>query len=147
MWSYKIIGHKQAAEDLVQDFFIQVWNRRETLDFNPSFASYAYRSLYNASLNYLRDNEKFVYDATLMGIPNEEDADDEMEQELHLSLKKAIGELPDKCRQIFVMVTLDKKKHSEVAHQMGISVNTVKVQVSKAYRILRKKMGIFFFLG
>jgi RNA polymerase sigma-70 factor (ECF subfamily) len=141
-WAYKITKDKCAAEDIVQDFFIQYWERRETLEFNPSFRSYAYRSVYNASLNYLRDNEKYIYgyEIALSGLSEEESNSEEV-KELQNLLLKAIDELPERCKQIFVLVTLEKKKYTEVANQLGISVNTVKVQVSKAYRILREKIG------
>ncbi|MDH6304920.1 RNA polymerase sigma-70 factor (ECF subfamily) [Parabacteroides sp. PF5-5] len=141
LWSYKITKNSQAAEDIVQDFFVRYWEKRKTLFFYPSFAAYAYRAMYNASLNYIRDNERFIsgYEITidLMDM----DVEDEDLQELKRLLLKAIDELPDRCKKIFVMATLEKKKYTEVADLLGISVNTVKVQVSKAYRILKEKIG------
>jgi RNA polymerase sigma-70 factor (ECF subfamily) len=145
LWAYKTTGDKQAAEDIVQDFFLQLWYKREQLCIDISFSSYAYRAIYNASLNYLRDHERYEYGVTLMGIPDE-DGDDEADDELRIKLQKAIDELPEKCRKVFVMVTLEKKRHTEVAAHLGISINTVKVQVSKAYRIIRNKIGFFSFL-
>ena len=62
-------------------------------------------------------------------------------EELKRLLLKAIDGLPERCKKIFVMTTLEKKKYVEVADLLGISVNTVKVQVSKAYRILKEKIG------
>jgi RNA polymerase sigma-70 factor (ECF subfamily) len=141
VWAYKIIQNKSAAEDIVQDFFINYWEKKETLDFHPSFLAYAYRSVYNSSLNYLRDNERFIhgYEVTVDLIDDSVDSEDA--QELMRLLLKAIDELPKRCKKIFVMATLEKKKYKEVADMLGISVNTVKVQVSKAYRILKEKIG------
>ncbi|MDR3142515.1 MAG: RNA polymerase sigma-70 factor [Tannerellaceae bacterium] len=139
-WAYKITKNKYAAEDIVQDLFIQYWEKREKLEFNPSFLSYAYKSVYNASLNYLRNNRKYIYgyNIILSGL-SEEETNSEESQELQRLLLKAIDKLPERCKKIFVMVTLEKKKYVEVASLLGISVNTVKVQVSKAYRVLRGK--------
>lgn len=146
-WSYKITENKQASEDIVQDFFIQFWVKRRELVFYPSFLSYAYRSVYNASLNYLRDTHKFVYDyeVVLEGLSEEQAQSDDAE-ELQMLLHKAIEELPDRCKKIFTEVHLKKKQYAEVASTLGISVNTVKVQVSKAYKLIREKVGIFLFL-
>lgn len=142
MWAYKITGHSSASEDIVQDFFVRYWERRKILSFHPSFLAYAYRSVYNASLNYLRDNEKFVYGYEItIDLIDTEDVEEEDLQELQRLLVKAIDELPDRCKKIFVMATLEKKKYAEVADLLGVSVNTVKVQVSKAYRILKEKIG------
>jgi len=142
-WAYKITQSASAAEDIVQDFFVRYWEKRETLVFNPSFAAYAYRSIYNSSLNYIRDNDRFIYGLEMTIDLVDPDVEDDDIQELKTLLMKAIDELPDRCKKIFVMATLENKKYTEVADLMGISVNTVKVQVSKAYHILKKKMCIF----
>lgn len=140
-WAYKITQHTSAAEDIVQEFFIRCWEKREILSFQPSFLAYAYKSIYHASLNYLRDNERLVYgyDITIDLIDG--DMEEDHVNELVQLLQKAIDELPDRCKRIFVMATLEKKKYTEVADLLGISVNTVKVQVSKAYRILKEKIS------
>lgn len=141
LWAYKITQNSLAAEDIVQDFFVYYWEKRESLSFHPSFAAYAFRSIYNTSLNYLRDNERFIhgYEITIDLIDS--NVEEEDLQELKRALLKAIDELPSRCKEIFVMATLEKKKYTEVADMLGISVNTVKVQVSKAYRILKEKIG------
>lgn len=141
LWAYQITQDSSAAEDIVQDFFVRYWEKRETICFQPSFAAYAYRSIYNASLNFLRDNKRFVYGYEITIDLIDTDVEDEDLQELKRVLLKAIDELPERCKKIFVMATLEKKKYTEVADMLGISVNTVKVQVSKAYRILKEKMG------
>jgi len=141
VWAYKITRNASASEDIVQDFFIRYWEKRETLTFYPSFTAYAYRSIYNASLNYLRDNERFVYGYEITINLVDTKVEDKDVDELQRLLRKAIDELPDRCKKIFVMATLENKKYTEVADLLGISVNTVKVQVSKAYRILKEKIG------
>ncbi|MDR2816324.1 MAG: RNA polymerase sigma-70 factor [Proteiniphilum sp.] len=140
-WAYKITDDSPASADIVQDFFIRCWEKRDILPDNCSFKAYAYKSIYNASLNYIRDNKRFVhgYDITIDLI--DDNVNDEDVEELKRLLLKAIDELPDRCKKIFVMTTLEKKKYVEVADLLGISVNTVKVQVSKAYRILKEKIG------
>jgi len=141
VWAYKITRNASASEDIVQDFFIRYWEKRETLTFYPSFTAYAYRSVYNASLNYIRDNERFVYGYEITIDLVDTKVEDKDVDELQRLLRKAIDELPDRCKKIFVMATLENKKYTEVADLLGISVNTVKVQVSKAYRILKEKIG------
>lgn len=141
VWSYKITQNASASEDIVQDFFIRFWEKREILNFHPSFTAYAYRSIYNASLNYLRDNKRYTYNYDITIDLIDADVDEEDIHELQRLLRKAIDELPERCKKIFVMATLENKKYTEVADILGISVNTVKVQVSKAYRLLKEKIG------
>lgn len=141
LWAYKITGNSLASADIVQDFFIHCWEKRSLLPDNCHFKAYAYRSIYNSSLNHMRDNKRFVhgYEITIDLI--DDDVRDKDLEELKRLLLKAIDELPDRCKKIFVMTTMEKKKYAEVADLLGISINTVKVQVSKAYRILKKKIG------
>ena len=141
LWAFKLTRNVEAAEDIVQDFFIRYWEKREILLFTPSFSAYAYKSIYNASLNYQRYNERFIYGYEITIDLIDKDIEEEDVNELLRLLLKAIDELPERCKRIFVMATLEKKKYTEVADLLGISVNTVKVQVSKAYRILKKKIG------
>lgn len=141
LWAFKITQDSLAAQDIVQDFFVRFWEKREILSFYPSFTAYAFRSIYNASLNYLRDNKRFIYGYEVTIDLIDSDVEDEDLQELKRLLMKAIDELPERCKKIFVMATLEKKKYTEVADILGISVNTVKVQVSKAYRMLKEKIG------
>lgn len=141
VWAYKITGDSLASADIVQDFFIRCWEKRNLLPYNCSFKAYAYKSVYNASLNHIRDNKRFVYGYEITMDLIDEDVRDEDIEELKGLLLKTIDELPDRCKKIFVMTTLEKKKYTEVADFLGISVNTVKVQVSKAYRILKEKIG------
>ena len=141
VWAQSITGDSSVSADIVQDFFIRCWEKRNILPDNCSFKAYANKSIYNASLNYIRDNKRLVhgYEITIDLI--DDDVRDEDVEELKRLLLKAIDELPDRCKKIFVMTTLEKKKYVEVADLLGISVNTVKVQVSKAYRILKEKIG------
>lgn len=141
IWAHKITGDHLASADIVQDFFVRCWEKRDILSFNNSFKAYAYKSIYNASLNYTRDHKRFVYGYEITIDLIDESVNDEDLKELKRLLSKAVDELPNRCKKIFVMTTLEKKKYSEVADLLGISINTVKVQVSKAYRILREKIG------
>ena len=142
LWAFKLTQNSYAAEDIVQEFFVRFWERREELTFTPSFSAYAFRAIYHASLNYLRDAEHFVYGCELtLDLADTSNVTDSDVKELNRLLLKAINDLPERCKKVFVMATLEKKKYTEVADLLGISVNTVKGQVSKAYHLLRKGIG------
>ena len=64
-----------------------------------------------------------------------------MEQaELSEKIRSALDSLPEKCRIIFLEACMEEHSYLEIAQKYDLSVNTVKVQVSKAYRILREKL-------
>lgn len=141
-YALRIVKDKQAAEDIVQDFFSRLWQKRNQLSIQVPPQRYAYRAVHNACLNYLRDNPVISNDALPENMPAEEDA---MEQELQLQqrvrqLERVIASLPQQCRVVFEKVCLEQKKYKVVAEELGISVFTVRNQVAKAYDILRNNI-------
>jgi RNA polymerase sigma-70 factor (ECF subfamily) len=155
--SYKITGDKGVAEDLVQDFFVNFWIKKEQLRFTTSFSAYASRSVYYASLNAIRNTKKIV------GIEEASVVFDSVDllEEDHLAvyrerLNLAIENLPPQRRKIFEKICINGLSYADVAESMGISINTVKVHMSKAYRTLKEELNldtsaligvfVFFFL-
>ncbi|RAJ87594.1 RNA polymerase sigma-70 factor (ECF subfamily) [Chitinophaga dinghuensis] len=141
-YSWRIVKDRQAAEDIVQEFFSRFWQQRAGLQIQVSPRRYAFRAVHNASLNYLRDNKLVSEDHLLEELPADEDP---VERELLLQdrvrqLGQAIAALPPQCRIVFEKVCLEQRKYKEVAEELGISVFTVRNQVSKAYEILRNNI-------
>lgn len=145
-WAWKITNDKQAAEDIVQEFFIYYWQNKETLFFRPSFLSYAYRAVYNSSLNFVRDNNKFVYATINHESLVEEPKHNEEEVLREALVMDAIGKLPPACKKIFYMAKFENKSYAEIAKQLNISENTVRTQVSKAFRLIRNSFIVILFL-
>lgn len=142
VYALRIVKDRQAAEDIVQDFFSRLWQKRGQLHIQAPPQRYAYRAVHNACLNYLRDNP-VVSDNTLPeNIPVDEEA---IERELRLQqrvqqLERVVAGLPQQCRTVFEKVCLEQKKYKAVAEELGISVFTVRNQVAKAYEILRNNI-------
>jgi RNA polymerase sigma-70 factor (ECF subfamily) len=64
-----------------------------------------------------------------------------VEDEIDTALKKAVAELPDRCREVFELSRRDGLKYAEIASVLGISVKTVEAQMGKALRTLRVKLA------
>jgi RNA polymerase sigma-70 factor (ECF subfamily) len=62
-------------------------------------------------------------------------------EELEERIRAAIDGLPEQCRKVFVLSRYDELRYAEIAEKLGISVNTVENQISKALRILREALG------
>lgn len=141
LWTSKCTGDKDVAKDFVQEFFVNIWENRSKLSFTPSsFPAYAFKSLYNKSIDYLRAKSKVASPFEIQ-LDVDDNVDPYLLEELHNRLESAIEDLPDRCKEIFKMAKIQKKSYAEIASEFGISENTVKVQVSKAYHILRRKMN------
>lgn len=137
--AYRITGNKAVAEDVVQDFFVKLWLNREKVLIYKSFRYYCFSAIHYASLNAARTKYR---DAELSEeLEDPSCVEYEMERaELSEKIHLAIDSLPEKCKAIFVDACIEECSYVEVAQKYDLSVNTVKVQVSKAYRILREKL-------
>lgn len=141
----------EVAREIVQDSFVSLWEKRETLDMSKPVKTYLSTTVRNKCLNYLRDNRKFSSDLlALENLANEatfEEPDRLVEADLQHRIDSAIAELPPKCREIFVMNRFNHLKYQQIADQLGISVKTVETQMSKALQHLRVRLADFMTLA
>ncbi|HVU57310.1 MAG TPA: RNA polymerase sigma-70 factor [Puia sp.] len=128
------------AQEVVNDVFIKVWQEAGTLNIQSSLKSYIYRAVVNRSLNEL---DKGKRGKLRLGEPSpgkEPFAEPrEMEDnELKVRLYRAIDDLPEQCRKVFMMSRFDGLKQQEIANLLGISIKTVKNHITHALKLLHK---------
>jgi len=140
IYATKYCGSKEIAEEIVSQFFLNFYDKRETLTINVSLKSYLFRSVRNTALNYIRDNSKLVNKEYIneVNIKYTDTVQDTLiGKELEEVINKAIDNLPDQCRIIFIKSRFEEKKYKEIAEELNISVNTVETQMSRALKKLR----------
>jgi len=145
-FSQTFVKDEDAAKEIVQNVFINLWDKKDQLDTKQSIKSYLYTSVRNRSLNYLRDNKKFrsqTLDDDLSKIESEPESDSLVTEELQTKIDEAIGLLPEKCREVFELSRFEGLKYKQIAEQLNISVKTVENQISKALKILREELKDF----
>lgn len=107
--------------------------------------SYLTTVIHNKCTNYLRDNRKFDQNIlnieNLLEVPEYDGSDSMVENELKLKIDLSIAELPEKCREIFVMNRYENLKYQEIADKLQISVKTVETQMSKALQHMRIRLA------
>lgn len=152
--AYKITEDWHASEDIVQDFFAKCWQNRASLHIRESFAGFALVSVRNTALNYLKkESTRLKHEtASFSALPNELPAvqPDESDQR-YLQIITAVNNLPVQRRKAFILSTQHNMKYADVAKELGISVNTVKMHLRLAYQELRNVLKLllpffFFFL-
>ncbi len=135
----------ETAKEIVQDAFISLWEKRETIDMNRPVKSYLTMIIHNKCTNYLRDNRKFDQNIlnleNLLEVPEYDGADILVEEELKLKIDASILELPQKCREIFVLNRYENLKYQEIADKLQISIKTVETQMSKALQHMRIRLA------
>jgi len=141
-YACSIVKDETTAEEMVQNVFYKLWERKSQVQIEQSVAAYLYRAVYNESLNYLRHNKvRATYQQQSMSTNTEgTETDPATLRELQQRIDSTINELPEQCRTIFQMSRFEDLKYKNIADKLGISVKTVENQMGKALRILRTKL-------
>lgn len=147
LFAMGFVEQQDVAEDIVQEVFIVVWERDSRYPTYNALRSFLYNSVKNSCLNYLKHkNVEQKYLASLGLEDDKEDMDMKiMEEELYRMLFRTIDELPDKCRNIFLL-HLDGKRNEEIALLLNLSVLTVKTQKKRAMQYIREHLGGVYFV-
>lgn len=135
----------ETAKEIVQDAFLSLWEKRETIDMNRPVKSYLTMVIHNKCTNFLRDNRKFdkyiLHIENLLEVPEYEGTDSMVANELKAKIDEAIEDLPAKCREIFLLNRYENLKYQEIADKLQISVKTVETQMSKALQHMRIRLA------
>lgn len=138
-----------AVEDIVQDAFEALWEKMAVSDVH-SPKSYLYAVVRNSCVSKIRVGKHIqedIFPEDLSGIISDEEAEDRAFSES--ALWRAIDALPNKRRQMLLMEKRDGMSCAEIASELGVSEGTVKNQISRALKSLRKKGKanyLYFFL-
>jgi RNA polymerase sigma-70 factor (family 1) len=146
-FAQKYVKDFETAREIAQSAFISLWEKRETIDMSRPVKSYLAMVIHNKCTNYLRDNRKFdqyiLAIENLPEVPEYDGADVLVEEELKIKIDLSIAELPEKCREIFVLNRYENLKYQEIADRLQISVKTVETQMSKALQHMRIRLAEF----
>ena len=151
VFANKYIKDIETSKELVQELFVHLYERRETLDINSSLKSYLFRSVHNRCINFINAQKIRDKYAEHVNYTNNI-AQNSLEEEVNLSelenaLYKAIGELPPKCQAIFKLNRFEGLSNVEIADKLTLSKRTVETQISKALKILRLKLEPYMAVG
>ncbi len=143
-FAYTFMKDDIIAEEIVQNVFFRIWEKKEQLQIDDSLKAYLYRSVHNESLNHLKhlkikNSFQLQYSGN-MESSNQDASNQMMAAELENDIQKAISELPPQCRTIFQMSRFEQLKYQQIADQLNISIKTVENQMGKALKVLRSKL-------
>lgn len=135
--AYYYVRDEDAAQEIVLDVFMRLWQMRDRLPEVNSIEDYCFILTKNASLNYLeRENRQSPLPAEHLPEPADTASSPEetlISEELFARYVKALDRLPQRCRE-------ERQSYAQVAEALGISVKTVDAQLQKATARLRKML-------
>ncbi len=134
----------QVAQDLLQQAFVMIWEKREQIDPDKSLRAYLFRIGYTRALNHFRDTSKFSYEADLTresGVVGQSDRRDRAL--IRDTFEKAVRDLPERRRAVFELCFLHDLTYKEAAQALDIAPKTVENQMGHALKSLRKALAVF----
>lgn len=131
------------ADDLAQEAFVRLWERRSSIDPSRSVRAWLYRTVRNLALNQFRDDRRHAERLAALPPPGPEPTPDDVAEGRTLArrLDALVAELPDRQREALLLTRLDGLTHAEVADVMGVSARTVNNHLVRALRALRTGLG------
>jgi RNA polymerase sigma-70 factor (ECF subfamily) len=146
VYAMKYVRDADASKEIVQEFFVRLFEKRNSLVIDTSLKSYFYRSICNSCINYISHLEmrsRHIKNLTLLS--EKEFSDDPIATiELQNRIYKSVEDMPDQCRRIFKLNRFEGLRNEQIAEKLGISKRAVETQISKALKILRKKLADYF---
>ncbi|MEQ6121256.1 sigma-70 family RNA polymerase sigma factor [Reichenbachiella sp. MALMAid0571] len=138
-----MIFDPDLAQDLVQSLFIHLWENAANINIKSSLKAYLFMAVKNRCLNCLkelqiRDKNELLYLEGMLNSDSSEDIDPQLLDRLNFSL----AQLPDKMVEIVKLKYLENRKLRDIAVQLNISENTVKTQLLRSKRKLRKLLQV-----
>lgn len=139
-----LIDDHAKSQDIVQGVFIKTWEYRKKLDAKYPIKSFLYKLVYNEFINvYKKDKGVILLEQKYIETLSEvvEELDPPLVNQLISKVTQEIKNLPPKCQAIFVLSKKDGLTNKEISEYMEVSVKTVEAHITKAFEILREKLG------
>ncbi|NGY37515.1 RNA polymerase sigma-70 factor [Flavobacterium sp. XN-5] len=140
VYANSLIRNIYAAEDIVQNVFVKVWEQRTRLKQSHSIQSFLYKLVYNEFIDQYRKNQSlFTLEKTFFEALNtaaQENNAEDMERIVTV-LNKEIKNLPPKCKEVFILSKQEGLTNVEIAEHLNVSIKTVEAQITKAFTLLR----------
>jgi RNA polymerase sigma-70 factor (family 1) len=139
---FKITNNSVVTEEVIQDTFITVWLRRETLTSIDNFGGYLYTICRNNSLAALKKIAKSALVNELLTDDLKDNMIDEVDQiaEFRKLVDEAVEKLPTQQKKVYILSRYEKLKHQEIAQQLNISAETVKKHIQLAMSYLEGEL-------
>jgi RNA polymerase sigma-70 factor, ECF subfamily len=141
----RLTGDGREAEDRTQDVFVRLWDKLRSFRGESAFSSWLHRLAVNVVLNerrttVRRERRVVPVEDPSMAAGAQHAAPLAQGAGLGIDLERALAELPDGAREVFVLFDIEGYGHGEIAALMGIAEGTSKAQLFRARRLLREKL-------
>ena len=146
-YAFSYLNNHALSEDAVQNVFVHIWQNRAKLKGDIEIVPYLFTSVKHKSLEIIRKHESEVN--KIQALSDHKRANDSNDSNLDYKkfiqlekLNNSIRQLPDKCRDIFVLSKVNGLTYDEIADLRKLSKKTVENHISNALKFLRNKLHV-----
>ena len=137
-FSYSYLKSRVEAEEIVQDCFLKIWEKRQQLREDVPLKGYLFTTAHHAILNQIRRSQHHMRFQTHIATLNPDVATNDAEySEIESLYQSALEKLPPKRRQIFILSRQQGLSYPQIAKELNLSVKTVEGQIMHALKFLR----------
>lgn len=140
--AYEYVSNADDSQDIVQELFINIWDKGKDSLPDNEFAAYITTAVRNACISFLR--KKCSYTVSIEDNPSagacllDDDTPENEKKTPEEMLQEALSILPPRCKEIFLLSKLKGMKYKEIAQMLSLSEKTVENQMGKAIKMLRE---------
>ncbi len=143
-YAYRFVNDTDTAEEIVQELFYKIWEKRAELQINISIKSYLFSAVHNRCLKFIEHkNVEARYKNYYLQHESEIDTENHTHsnvRELQVIIDQTLDSLPERCSRIFRLNRFEGLKYHEIAMKLSISIKTVEANMGKALKMLRKNL-------
>jgi len=131
----------ELAKDVLQELFIDLWEKRRSLNIQSNVGGYLFTALKHRIINKIKaESTREKYEQMIIQFYETNSLATEHQfyrNHLQEEMEKKVGELPDRCREVFKLSRMEQLSHKEIGQKLNISPKTVENHIGRALKVLR----------
>lgn len=141
--AYRILHDQQMCEDITQEIFLKLWDKRQRIEVKKSLKSYLCACIRHEVFRQIRNNvvKEDIFDNLQDRLQTPSEYGNIEHKELIIKINSIVNGLPEKCRQVYKLSREEQLSHKQIAFQLDISTKTVENHLNKALHQLRNALA------
>lgn len=141
------VQNEDLAKEVSLDVMAGIWEKRKSMIIPDDFRHYSFVMVRNAAINIIKKESALEGNVPITNVSSVDagfsiSPEELLEQsELFETYERLVSELPERCREVYMMVKEDGRSYADVAQELNISVKTVDAQLQKALSFLRQNLS------
>ncbi len=137
--AFNLLKDKDACEDIIQDIFIRIWDRRHEIEIKTSFKAYLFASMRYEVFRQIKlgNAREDIFNCLNQVFKDPSPYENLVHKDMLAKVDSVIGGLPDKCREVYRLSREEQLSHKEISERLDISPKTVETHITKALKHLR----------